>query len=396
MNFHVMTLFPDMIMQGLSTSIIGRAVEKNYIGIEAVDIRDYTLDKHGKVDDYPYGGGAGMLMQAQPVFDCHKAIQDKIGHKARVIFMTPKGRTFNQSIAEELSKEEDLIILCGHYEGIDERVLEEIVTDEISIGDYVLTGGEMAAMVVIDAVSRLVPGVLSNEESGITESFSGNLLEYPQYSRPEIWMGKKIPDVLLSGNHKEVEKWRLEKSIEVTRQKRPDLYEKYQRECEIVEFLNKDKAVNTDMTEAIIGSKLRLIYDKDDVICLSNSTKDSLLLYANSPEALNDFFDFINKIKPEGPVKITLRGIDTDISEFVYKLVKKALLSTYTRGVPISAREAKGETAAKVTKETNEKLLTERYPFFEVNPDDEETLEVYRNFQFRISKKMLYFWERLC
>ena len=396
MNFHVMTLFPDMIMQGLSTSIIGRAVEKNYIGIEAVDIRDYTLDKHGKVDDYPYGGGAGMLMQAQPVFDCHKAIQDKIGHKARVIFMTPKGRTFNQSIAEELSKEEDLIILCGHYEGIDERVLEEIVTDEISIGDYVLTGGEMAAMVVIDAVSRLVPGVLSNEESGITESFSGNLLEYPQYSRPEIWMGKKIPDVLLSGNHKEVEKWRLEKSIEVTRQKRPDLYEKYQRECEIVEFLNKDKAVNTDMTEAIIGSKLRLIYDKDDVICLSNSTKDSLLLYANSPEALNDFFDFINKIKPEGPVKITLRGIDTDISEFGYKLVKKALLSTYTRGVPISAREAKGETAAKVTKETNEKLLTERYPFFEVNPDDEETLEVYRNFQFRISKKMLYFWERLC
>ena len=396
MNFHVMTLFPDMIMQGLSTSIIGRAVEKNYIGIEAVDIRDYTLDKHGKVDDYPYGGGAGMLMQAQPVFDCHKAIQDKIGHKARVIFMTPKGKTFNQSIAEELSKEEDLIILCGHYEGIDERVLEEIVTDEISIGDYVLTGGEMAAMVVIDAVSRLVPGVLSNEESGITESFSGNLLEYPQYSRPEIWMGKKIPDVLLSGNHKEVEKWRLEKSIEVTRQKRPDLYEKYQRECEIVEFLNKDKAVNTDMTEALIGSKLRLIYDKDDVICLSDSTKENLLLYVPSPEGLNDFFDFINKIKPEGPVKITFRGIDTDISEFGYKLVKKALLSTYTRGVPISAREAKGETAAKVTKETNEKLLTERYPFFEVNPDDEETLEVYRNFQFRISKKMLYFWERLC
>ncbi|MBR4992873.1 MAG: tRNA (guanosine(37)-N1)-methyltransferase TrmD [Lachnospiraceae bacterium] len=396
MNFHVMTLFPDMIMQGLSTSIIGRAVEKNYIGIEAVDIRDYTLDKHGKVDDYPYGGGAGMLMQAQPVFDCHKAIQDKIGHKARVIFMTPKGRTFNQSTAEELSKEEDLIILCGHYEGIDERVLEEIVTDEISIGDYVLTGGEMAAMVVIDAVSRLVPGVLSNEESGITESFSGSLLEYPQYSRPEIWMGKKIPDVLLSGNHKEVEKWRLEKSIEVTRQKRPDLYEKYQRECEIVEFLNKDKAVNTDMTEALIGSKMRLIYDKDDVICLSDSTKENLLLYVPSPEGLNDFFDFINKIKPEGPVKITFRGIDTDISEFGYKLVKKALLSTYTRGVPISAREAKGETAAKVTKETNEKLLTERYPFFEVNPDDEETLEVYRNFQFRISKKMLYFWERLC
>ncbi|MBR5945378.1 MAG: tRNA (guanosine(37)-N1)-methyltransferase TrmD [Lachnospiraceae bacterium] len=396
MNFHVMTLFPDMIMQGLSTSIIGRAVEKNYIGIEAVDIRDYTLDKHGKVDDYPYGGGAGMLMQAQPVFDCHKAIQDKIGHKARVIFMTPKGRTFNQSTAEELSKEEDLIILCGHYEGIDERVLEEIVTDEISIGDYVLTGGEMAAMVVIDAVSRLVPGVLSNEESGITESFSGSLLEYPQYSRPEIWMGKKIPDVLLSGNHKEVEKWRLEKAIEVTRQKRPDLYEKYQRECEIVEFLNKDKAVNTDMTEALIGSKMRLIYDKDDVICLSDSTKENLLLYVHSPEGLNDFFDFINKIKPEGPVKITLRGIDTDISEFGYKLVKKALLSTYTRGVPISAREAKGETAAKVTKETNEKLLTERYPFFEVNPDDEETLEVYRNFQFRISKKMLYFWERLC
>ena len=396
MNFHVMTLFPDMIMQGLSTSIIGRAVEKNYIGIEAVDIRNYTLDKHGKVDDYPYGGGAGMLMQAQPVFDCHKALQDKIGHPSRVIFMTPKGRTFNQSIAEELSKEEDLIILCGHYEGIDERVLEEIVTDEISIGDYVLTGGEMAAMVVIDAVSRLVPGVLSNEESGITESFSGNLLEYPQYSRPEVWMGKKIPDVLLSGNHKEVEKWRLEKSIEVTKNKRPDLYKKYQRECEIVDYLNKDKAVNTDMTESIIGSKKRLIYDKDGVICLSDSTKDNLLLYASSDEGLKDFFEYLNKVKPEGSVKITFRGTDTELSGFGYKLTKKALLSTYTRGVPISTREAESELAAKITKETNEKLLTERYPYFEVSPEDEETLEVYRNFQYRISKKMLYFWERLC
>lgn len=236
MNYHVLTLFPEMIMQGLDNSIIGRAMTKGIISLEAVNIRDYTVNRHKKVDDYPYGGGAGMLMQAQPVYDAWKAVTEKIssqgreGEKSRVIYVTPQGQTFNQSMAKEYAKEEDIIFLCGHYEGIDERVLEEIVTDYVSIGDYVLTGGELPAMVMIDAVSRMVPGVLGNGTSGETESFNNYLLEYPQYSRPEIWMDKKVPQVLLSGDHKKVDEWRLEQSLERTRKIRSDLYEKWVEE----------------------------------------------------------------------------------------------------------------------------------------------------------------------
>lgn len=228
MRFHIMTLFPEMVLQGLNTSIIGRAAEKGLLSIEAVNIRDYTLDKHKKVDDYPYGGGAGMLMQAQPVYDTWKSIVDRIGYRPKTIYLTPQGITFTQPMAKEFAKEEDLIFLCGHYEGIDERVLEEIVTDYVSIGDYVLTGGELPAMVLADAISRMVPGVLTNEESGSTESFEGNLLEYPQYSRPEEWMGKRVPPVLLSGNHQKVEEWRREQAILRTKERRPDLFEKAQ------------------------------------------------------------------------------------------------------------------------------------------------------------------------
>ena len=224
MNFYIMTLFPDMVMQGLNTSIIGRAAEKGLLTIEAVNIRDYTINKHKKVDDYPYGGGAGMLMQAQPVYDAWRSIVDKIGTKPRTIYLTPQGPTFTQQAAKSFAKEENLIFLCGHYEGIDERVLEEIVTDYVSIGDYVLTGGELPAMVMVDAISRMVPGVLTNDESGSTESFEGDLLEYPQYSRPEEWMGKKVPPVLLFGNHKLVDEWRREQSIIRTKERRPDLF----------------------------------------------------------------------------------------------------------------------------------------------------------------------------
>lgn len=226
MRFHIMTLFPEMVLQGLNTSIIGRAAEKGLLSIEAVNIRDYTLSRHKKVDDYPYGGGAGMLMQAQPVYDAWKSIVDRIGTPPRTIYLTPQGSSFTQSMAKELAREEDLIFLCGHYEGIDERVLQEIVTDYVSIGDYVLTGGELPAMVMVDAISRMVPGVLTNDESGSTESFEGNLLEYPQYSRPEEWHGKKVPAVLLSGNHKKVEEWRREQSILRTKERRPDLLPK--------------------------------------------------------------------------------------------------------------------------------------------------------------------------
>lgn len=226
MNFYILTLFPEMVMQGLNTSIIGKAVKKDILHIEAVNIRNYTKDKHQKVDDYPYGGGAGMVMQAQPVYDAYLAVTDKIGYRPRTIYLTPQGPTFTQPMAKEFALEKDLIFLCGHYEGVDERVLEEIVTDYVSIGDYVLTGGELPAMVMADAISRMVPGVLTNEESGATESFEGNLLEYPQYSRPAEWNGKKVPEVLLSGDHNKIESFRREQSIMRTKKYRPDLLKK--------------------------------------------------------------------------------------------------------------------------------------------------------------------------
>lgn len=226
MNYHVLTLFPEMIENGMNTSITGRAITKGLLSLEAINIRDFAFNKHQKVDDYPYGGGAGMLMQAEPVYLSYESIAKRIGRKPRVIFLTPQGKTFNQDMAKEFALEEDLVFLCGHYEGIDERVLEEIVTDYVSIGDYVLTGGELPAMVMMDSISRMVPGVLNNQESGETESFSGNLLEYPQYSRPEEWHGKKVPEVLLSGHHANVDKWRREQSIIRTAKWRPDLLPK--------------------------------------------------------------------------------------------------------------------------------------------------------------------------
>ena len=228
MKFHVLTLFPEMITGALSASIIGKAMERGQIELEAVNIRDYTLDKHKKVDDYTYGGGAGMLMAAQPVYDAYQAVVCRDKPKPRTIYVTPQGATFNQEMAKEFAMEEELVILCGHYEGIDERVLEEIVTDYVSIGDYVLTGGELPAMVMIDAIARFVPGVLNNDESAMTESFHGDLLEYPQYTRPAVWMGKEVPAILLSVDHKKVAAWRLEQSVKRTRERRPDLYALYE------------------------------------------------------------------------------------------------------------------------------------------------------------------------
>ena len=231
MNFHILTLFPEMVTDGLQTSIIGRAVNGGLLAIEAVNIRDYAFNKHQSVDDYPYGGGAGMLMQAEPVYQACHAVTEMIKEKnpqasPRVVYLSPQGKTFSQELAEEYAKEEDLILLCGHYEGIDERVLEEVVTDYVSIGDYVLTGGELPAMVMVDAISRLVPGVLHNEVSAEFESFQDHLLEYPQYSRPEEWRGKKVPEVLLSGHHANIEKWRHQQSLLRTAENRPDLLEK--------------------------------------------------------------------------------------------------------------------------------------------------------------------------
>ena len=225
MQFYIMTLFPEMVMGGLKTSIIGRAIKNELLSIEAINIRDYAFNKHNSVDDYPYGGGAGMLMQAEPVYQCYKALEDRIGKRPRVVYLSPQGQTFNQKMAEDFAKEDELVLLCGHYEGIDERVLEEIVTDYVSAGDYVLTGGELPAMMIVDAVSRLIPGVLHNDVSAEFESFQDNLLEYPQYSRPEIWHDRQVPPILLSGHHANVEKWRREQSVIRTAKWRPDLLE---------------------------------------------------------------------------------------------------------------------------------------------------------------------------
>ena len=224
-QYFILTLFPEMVEQTLSHSIMGRAQKDGLISLKAVILRVYTLYKQKHVDDYPYGGGAGMLMQGQPIYDAYQSIMPQAAG-ARVVYLTPQGRTFTQSIAEELAREESLVFLCGHYEGIDERLIEEIVTDELSIGDFVLTGGELAAAAVIDAVSRLTPGVLGKEESFVDESFSDGLLEYPQYTRPPVFMGREVPEVLLSGHHENVAKWRREQALLRTAEKRPDLLAK--------------------------------------------------------------------------------------------------------------------------------------------------------------------------
>ena len=218
MKFDVLTLFPEMF-EPLKTSVIGKAIEKKLIDINLVNIRDFSEDKHKKVDDTPYGGGAGMVMKPDVVYRAYQSVRSK---EAKVIYMSPQGKTLNQQMVENLKNESHLIILCGHYEGIDQRVLDKIVDEEISIGDYVLTGGEIPAMVLIDSVSRFVEGVLK-QESIQEESFSNGLLEYPQYTRPEIFEGTSVPEILLSGHHENIEKWRKEKSIEMTKKKRPDL-----------------------------------------------------------------------------------------------------------------------------------------------------------------------------
>lgn len=237
MIFHVLTLFPDMIRDGLNTSVTGRALASGRIRLNAVNIRDYSKDKHKHVDDYPYGGGAGMVMQPEPIALAYEDIVKDMEKRPRVIYVTPQGSVFNQSMAEELAKEEELVFLCGHYEGVDERILEEIVTDYVSIGDYVLTGGELPALVMMDAISRLVPGVLNNEDSAEFESFHDNLLEHPHYTRPVEYRGSRVPDVLLSGHHANIDRWRREQSLKRTLERRPDLLETAELTEKDVEYL---------------------------------------------------------------------------------------------------------------------------------------------------------------
>ena len=223
MRFYVLTLFPEMIEAALFHSVIKKAIERQVIQIECVNIRDFAGNKHNSVDDYPYGGGAGMVIRAQPVYDAYESIRRDVSPTCRVVYMTPQGETFSQRKADDFSQMEDLILICGHYEGIDQRVIDEIVTDEISVGDYVLTGGELAAAVVIDATARLVEGVLGKAESSVNDSFSSGMLEHAQYTRPPEFMGRCVPQVLLSGDHGEIAKWRHEESVRRTMERRPDL-----------------------------------------------------------------------------------------------------------------------------------------------------------------------------
>lgn len=226
MRFDILTLFPQMFDAVLNESIIGNAKRNGIIKVNTVNIRDFSRDKHKRVDDYPYGGGSGMIMQPEPIYDAYMSIVKDLDYKPRTIYMTPQGKLFNQEMAKRLSLEKHLVILCGHYEGVDERIIEEIVDEEISVGDYVLTGGELPAMTLIDAVSRMVPGVLSSELSYSDESLYDGLLEYPQYTRPEEFRGRRVPEVLLSGHHANIEKWRKEQALERTARKRPELLEK--------------------------------------------------------------------------------------------------------------------------------------------------------------------------
>lgn len=361
MNFHILTLFPEMVEQGLCTSILGKAAEAGHIRLEAVNIRDYTLDKHNKVDDYPYGGGAGMLMQAQPVFDAYQAVAGRIAgrkdkyaceaasveaakKKPRVIFLTPQGRTFCQELAEELAREEDLIFLCGHYEGIDERVLEEIVTDEVSVGDYVLTGGELAAMVMIDAIARLVPGVLHNQESVCTESFQGNLLEYPQYSRPEVWHDKRVPEVLLSGDHKKIAAWRLEKARERTKEKRPDLYEKYQTAQDAIAMLAKRKLVHMDMIEALRLGYGKLLYFGEDGVLLWDKRSRAHMLSCEDAKAGRKILAGLSRKERARMELLVLHNVNPfekagGEQEYELLLSNVCIQAVYTRGVPLPVRK---------------------------------------------------------
>lgn len=345
MNFHILTLFPEMIMQGLGTSIIGRAAENGLITLNAVNIRDYSLDKHKKVDDYPYGGGAGMLMQAQPVFDAYKSVVQRTAKteknskpsKVRTIYMTPQGIPFTQRKAQELAGEKDLIFLCGHYEGVDERVLQEIVTDYISIGDYVLTGGELPAMVMIDAISRLVPGVLNNDFSAQTETFHNDLLEYPQYTRPEIWHDRKVPEILLSGNHRRIDDWRLEQSEERTERIRPELYERYQEKQKVIRQLIRHKRDYIHMIELLKRGNGEILYAQDNALLLLDLKSGACMMTVSCLEAGEMLLDLI----PEETKLFVVSQefmVDSICRQFHAELHSCCYQASYTRRETLAVR----------------------------------------------------------
>ena len=413
MKFHVLTLFPEMVLNGLQTSIIGRAVENNFIEINAINIRDFSTDKHGKVDDYTYGGGAGMLMQAQPVYDAWRSVAEagvesadgKVGQgncavpgrRLRTVYVTPQGHPFNQRYAMELAKEEELMFLCGHYEGIDARVLDEIVTDYISIGDYVLTGGELPAMVMIDAVSRLVPGVLHNEESAQTESFYRDLLEYPQYSRPEVWHDKAVPKVLLSGNHREIEKWRLEQSISLTKERRPDLYASYRAQEALYKKLCKNKRHNIHMMESLMCGRGEILADEGENVLIYDRDAELCMITAGDKAGAELLLDII----PSRTQQII------SSKEFINFLLEERLgfhvtaeckNACYTERNPLSLRHRiTGQMETAATEEIlwiNRELSQGRVPYCQIPVDNYEAFELQTKLGLYVSKESVWCLER--
>lgn len=355
-------------MQGLGTSIMGRALESGIISLSAVNIRDFSQDKHKKVDDYTYGGGAGMLMQAQPVYDAWKSVSGN--KKLRTVYLTPQGIPFSQKVAADLAKEEEVVFLCGHYEGIDERVLEEVVTDYVSIGDYVLTGGELPAMVMIDAISRLVPGVLNNEESAETESFHCDLLEYPQYSRPEVWHDKKVPDVLLSGDHKKIKEWRLEKSIERTKERRPDLLAKYDKQQSCISLLMKDKLSHMDMIEVLRRGKADILYFAKDGVLLQDRESGYFMATALSEKGAIKIADMLESKTLDCRYIISHQELLNDLicERFGYHVLMQCRNSVYTRKEVLPLKKSVTEQYKfLVLKEKDLPLVEETYSYVDMD-----------------------------
>ena len=364
MNYYVLTLFPEMIRSTVDISILGRAKANGLINVETVNIRDYSANKHNRVDDYPYGGGAGMVMEAEPVYRAVESVKAKLQTKPRVVYLTPQGRVLNQTIVEELAMEENLILLCGHYEGIDERVLQEAVTDYISIGDYVLTGGELGAAVLIDAISRFVPGVLNNQESAWFESMQDNLLEYPHYTRPEIWHEMAVPEILLSGDHKKIEDWRHEKSLERTKERRPDLLARSVRYHTIFYGTDIPSELPEKLTKAVTRygeildynrrklQKTRLSFGPSDVILF--------ILGQDDPASTIDFREAFRNLKGRGTLLYFLSGRVPPDSEIL--LLEKGFLFAGTYLLTeqtISQEEEMSKIALEIRKKTD-KMLANR------------------------------------
>ena len=316
MDFNILTLFPEMIEHAAGISILGRAVKNGNIKLNITNIRDFSANKHNRVDDYPYGGGAGMVIEAEPVFRAVKNAREALGEKTRVVYMTPQAKVLTQNMAEELAREKALIILCGHYEGIDERVLEEVVTDYISIGDYVLTGGELPALVLMDAVARFVPGVLSNEESSQFESMQDNLLEYPHYTRPQIWHDKEVPEELLSGDHERVNNWRFEQSLKRTQERRPDLLASYKKVFVMHTGRERSAALAHKVCEAVSRYGTILDYGRAKLQKQRHSFNgsDILIFVYDGDEPSN----IIRNVRAEGTQVFIISANDCDFDDEVF------------------------------------------------------------------------------